>query len=394
MNTLPRYVLFELNKVFFVVLVALALLLIIVGVVQEGTRQNLPLGQLVNLIPYILPDSLRYTLPVALLLATTTVYARMAGFNEIVAIKSLGISPTVILWPTYIVAFLVSLVTVCLNDVAVSWGRHGAQRVVTEAVEEIAYSMLRSQHSYSTSRFAIYVKRVEGRRLLSTRLSLEPIGKTPAIMITAEEAELRSDPANNVLKIFLRNGTVRVEGKISYEFPDGDEREIPLRDPREDAESSLPSWLPLSVIPNQIAKHTELLKNVKQDMAVRAAFDLLRGDFGRLSGAEWAYRADGLNSVQSYLSRLLTEPHRRWSTGFSCLFFVWVGAPMAIRLRNGDLLTSFFLCFLPILIVYYPLLVYGIDGSKHGTIPPCSVWAGNVLLFAWGAWLLRKVMRY
>ena len=67
---------------------------------------------------------------------------------------------------------------------------------------------------------------------------------------------------------------------------------------------------------------------------------------------------------------------------------------MAIRLRNRDFLTSFFLCFLPILIVYYPLLMYGIDGSKSGTIPPQAVWTGNLLLVGWGAWLLRKVIRY
>lgn len=394
MHTLPRYILAELNKVFFVVLLALAMMMIIVGVVQEGTRQNLPLAQLLNLIPYILPDALRYTLPVSLLLATTTVYARMAGFNEVVAIKSLGISPMAILWPTFIMAFLLSLVTVCLNDVAVSWGRHGAQRVVSEAIEEIAYSMLKAQHAYSTSRFAIYVKRVDGRRLISVRLSMESSGKTPAIMITAEEAELRSDPANNVLKIFLRNGTVRVEGKVSYEFPDVDEREIPLRDPKEKAESTLPSWLPLSVIPDQIVRNQELIRNLRQEMAVRAALDMVRGDFGRLNSAEWAYWNEALNGMNSHLFRLLTEPHRRWSAGFSCLFFVWIGAPMAIRLRNGDLLTSFFLCFLPILIVYYPLLVYGIDGSKHGTIPPWSVWAGNAMLFLWGSYLLRKVVRY
>jgi lipopolysaccharide export system permease protein len=394
MHALPRYVLIELTKVFVIVLVALAMMMIIVGVIQEGTRQNLPLAQLLNLIPYILPDALRYTLPVSILLATTTVYARMAGFNEVVAIKALGISPLAILWPTFIMAFLLSLVTVYLNDVAVSWGRHGAQRVVSEAVEQIAYNMLRAQHAYSTSRFAIYVKRVEGRRLISTRLSLEPVGKTPAIMVTAEEAELRSDPANNVLKIFLRNGTVRAEGKVSYEFPDVDEREIPLRDPREQAEATLPSWMPLSAIPEQIARHQEQIRQHKQEMAVRAALDLVRGDFGQLQSPEWAYWNEVINGMQSHLYRLLTEPHRRWSAGFSCLFFVWVGAPMAIRLRNGDLLTSFFLCFLPILIVYYPLLVYGIDGSKHGTIPPYSVWAGNLMLFLWGTWLLRKVMRY
>ena len=67
---------------------------------------------------------------------------------------------------------------------------------------------------------------------------------------------------------------------------------------------------------------------------------------------------------------------------------------MAIRRRNQDFLTSFFLCFLPILLVYYPLLVWGVDGAKHGELPAYSVWAGNMLLFIWGAYLLRKVVRY
>ena len=67
---------------------------------------------------------------------------------------------------------------------------------------------------------------------------------------------------------------------------------------------------------------------------------------------------------------------------------------MAIRLRNSDFLTSFFLCFAPILAVYYPVMMYGIDGAKNGTIPPFSVWAGNLILVVWGAYLLRKVIRY
>jgi lipopolysaccharide export system permease protein len=67
---------------------------------------------------------------------------------------------------------------------------------------------------------------------------------------------------------------------------------------------------------------------------------------------------------------------------------------MAIRLKNRDFLTSFFLCFVPIMLVYYPLMIYSADAAKHGSLPPCSVWIGNVMLFAWGGWLLRKVIRY
>jgi len=87
------------------------------------------------------------------------------------------------------------------------------------------------------------------------------------------------------------------------------------------------------------------------------------------------------------------EPWRRWANGFSCLCFVLVGAPMAIRMRNADFLTSFFLCFLPILIVYYPVFMLGVDQAKRGSVPPVVVWTGNVLITLWGWWLLRRVVR-
>jgi lipopolysaccharide export system permease protein len=63
-------------------------------------------------------------------------------------------------------------------------------------------------------------------------------------------------------------------------------------------------------------------------------------------------------------------------------------------LRNSDFLTSFFICFLPILVLYYPLLIFSVDRAKSGGIPAFSVWLGNAIMVAWGCWLLRRVLRY
>ena len=89
-----------------------------------------------------------------------------------------------------------------------------------------------------------------------------------------------------------------------------------------------------------------------------------------------------------------TEPPRRWANGFSCLCFALVGSTMAIRRKNSDALTSFFLCFLPILVVYYPFLFFGADRAKAGAINPNAVWLANIVLVVWGLWLLRRVIRY
>lgn len=394
MRIFTRYVLTQVTKVFLFSLIALTTMLIIGGVVREAMNQNLPAAQVVRLIPYLLPEFLRYALPVAILLATTTVYSAMSGANEIVAIKAMGISPWLILWPTMILAFLLSLLTVWLNDLAVSWGRNGVQRVIVEAVEEIAYNMLETQRGYSSSNFSINVKRVEGRRLISPFLKIKGRGSTPSMTITAEEAELRSDREENVLKIILRNSTIDFEGQITIRNPDVYEQEIPLLDASRVKLDQRPSQMALRDIPDQVEEQKATIAEVEEDMAAEAGQQLLHGDFAALASADWQSRYGMRASCWTQLYRLYTEPHRRWSAGFSCLCFVWIGAPMAIWFRNRDFLTSFFLCFLPILIVYYPLLMYGIDGSKNGTIPPYSVWAGNLILTVWGAWMLRKVLRY
>ena len=71
-----------------------------------------------------------------------------------------------------------------------------------------------------------------------------------------------------------------------------------------------------------------------------------------------------------------------------------IGAPMAIRLRHAEFLAIFFVCFLPILVVYYPLMAVSVDQAKDGVLPPPAVWLGNVVLALWGVWLLRRVIRY
>jgi len=398
MRILTRHVLLELAKWFLAWLAILTVFMLLLGVGKEAIDRHLPPVHILRLIPYVLPDALRFAVPATLLLATTIVFGRMSGSNEVVALKSLGISPRVILVPALVMAGLLSLVTVYLNDLAVSWGRKGIQQVASNAtvIEEIAYSMLTAQGRFSVAEYAIIVRKVEDRRLIHPTFSRLARGSTPAITVEAEEAELRADPIQNTLKIILRNGTAELEGQGTLRFPDTYEQEIPLPDARQpkDHQLILPSTLALRVIPDQIVEQEAAIEQYEHELAARAAYEMLCGDFDELTGMEWETRAAVLAGKWNRLHRLRTEPYRRWAAGFSCLCFVWVGAPMAIWLRNRDFSTIFFRCFGPILVVYYPLLAVGLDSAKNGTLPPYSVWVCNLLLILWGTLLVRKVIRY
>ncbi|HEX7448081.1 MAG TPA: LptF/LptG family permease [Pirellulales bacterium] len=396
MRLLTRYVLKELLKVFLVGLTSLTVMLVLLGVVKQAAEQGLGPAQVVRIIPYILPDMLRYTIPAALLFATSTVYGRMSGSNEVVAIKSLGISPMVVLWPCLVLATLLSLLTVWLNDAAITWGQAGVQRVVIEAVEEIVYGMLRTQRSYSNKNVSILVRGVDGRTLLSPTFTFGASDGKPPLTITAREAEIRSN--GEVLSIVCRHGTVEGEGNggFKYVFPDEWQHELSLLDAsRKTDDSHIPTRVPLSLIPSEVARVRHDLEMYQRSQATKMALDLAVGDFESLAMKDWNHEALHFESLWNHLHRLFTEPPRRWSAGFSCLCFALVGAPMAIWRKNADFLTSFFLCFLPILFVYYPLLAFGVEQAKSGALPPYIVWLGNLVLGVWGLWMLQaKVLRY
>ena len=123
MPIITRYVLAELMKVFLVALAGMTLFFLMFGLVKEAYQEGLGLKQIAMLIPYVLPDALRFSVPATILFGACSVFGRLAGGNEVTAIKASGISPMVLLWPAIAMAFVVSLIAVWLNDVAVSWGR-------------------------------------------------------------------------------------------------------------------------------------------------------------------------------------------------------------------------------------------------------------------------------
>ncbi len=391
---LTRYVLLELIKVFLVALAVMTLLIVLIGVAQEAVRQNLGIGPILRLLPYILPNALRFAVPATILFSACVVYGRMSAHNEVTALKSLGISPMVVVWPVLAMGFVLSLTAVWINDVAVSWGRQGIQRVVVNSVEQIAYGMLRTQRSYSTPRFSINVKEVDGRRLIRPTIVIHSSGDSQAVTLTAAEAELKSNAEEGTLSVFLTNGTIETGRGIRAFFPEREEFPISLEDAsRKGASKGKTSGLPLGKIPEQRTTQIENNRELEQTMAIRAAYQMASGEFNELIAGDWQHSRAQLRDGQLRLHRLNTEPWRRWANGFSCLFFVIVGAPLAIRLRNADITTSFIACFLPILVVYYPFLLYGIDRAKVGAVPPYTVWLGNVILLAGGVYLIRKMIR-
>lgn len=393
MRILTRYILFDLMRVFLLTLAGMTALIFITLVGKEAVDKGLGLGPLLQMLPYLLPQAMQFSIPGTMLLATTSVYGRMSAFNEVVAIKSLGISPWVIVSPTLTLATIVSIGAVMMNDLAVSWGTLGVQRVFVESLEEVVYGRLNTTRTYGDGKLKITVKYVDGRKLVEPILEVPDNGGGKRLTITAEEAELYSNPQEGKLVIRLTN--FQADGNVKVSHPQTYEHVIALDElSSTSSKNRSPSTFALAEIgPAQVAQQGRM-KGLEQEMAAGAAFALLTGEFEDLSAASWRPYLDEQRGLEATLHRFHTEPYRRWANGFSCLCFVLVGIPMSIVRQKGEFLASFFICFAPILLVYYPLLMFSVDQAKDGVLPPVTVWLGNAVLALWGLWMMRRVVRY
>ena len=80
----------------------------------------------------------------------------------------------------------------------------------------------------------------------------------------------------------------------------------------------------------------------------------------------------------------------------AAFFFVFLGAPVGIRFAKRDFLSAFITCFLPIILLYYPLTLLGINLGKEGQLNPALALAlGNLLLgLLAGLFALPPVLRH
>lgn len=386
-----RYIILEICKVFLVALTVFTGLIMLFGVVKELITQGLSPLATVSLIPYILPISMQYTLPASLLFAVCSVYGRISADNEVMAIKAAGVPPMRIISPTLIIGFLFSPFAVWMMDLAVSWGRPGMQQVVIRQIEEVAYHTLRSTHSYTSgSGFSIFVGSVDGHLLINPEITIHG-GSDGTSIISARTGELEFMPEQEALRVVLKDAILNVGSSTECHFPTF-EHSIPLdQAARKGKANGRPSDIAMRVIAKETAAQRESIEKDEQLAATRMLMGLSVGRYDWLNSPA-IHQAKAQHSVATErLAKLQTEPWRRWASGFSCFCFVWLGIPLSIWYRTADYWYAFGVTFLPLLLIYYPLFMLGLEQAKDGGWPPYSVWMGNIVLLGIGAFFMRKV---
>lgn len=391
MRLLQRYILLELLRIFVFVLSILTVLLVFVGVFREVSENGLGFLHILQILPYIIPSLLPFTIPATLLLSVCVVYGRMAGDQEITAAKAAGISVMSLLGPSFFFGALMSVCSLLLTDQVIPWAEMNFQKIVTAAIEDVLLDQLRTQHQFAIGSDAITVREVRGRRLIWPTFRYQHHGDK-SITARAQEAELvKFDFENQQVFVRLIRAQVDIPGHGRTWFEDV-EHPFPLPLGKYKPK---PRHINVEGIQAKLNTLEASQSRVKDQKAIEVALALAIGNFELLGSSELRQFDKQLAANRNEFQRLHTELHSRFALACSCFFFVLVGSPFAVLQAKRQFLTNFFICFVPVILLYYPIVLLGMNLSKSGTVDAAwAMWVGNFLIGLVGLVVLQRVSQH
>ena len=392
-----RLILWDVLKLFLATTIGLTGLISVGLVGQQLISEGVGWLALIQLLPFICMIALQIAVPATLLFSVCSVFGRVSAENEIVALKSVGVSPLKVIRPMMILGLLVSLPSVWINDLAVSWAQPGMEQVVLRSIKEIIYNRLKTRRSYENDKgFTVHVQEVQGDWLIRPTIFCfdEVTGKPTTI--TAERAQIFKDPEQDqlILEMVNSKGETSQANATRFQIPGSERFNMSLnRAAQKGGDSLRPSQFAMKQIPGEVQKQLEQNDRITETMAIQISMGLGMGRYNQLSEASLHSMAVQIEENQKRLTRLELEPYRRWSFGFACFFFVWIGVPFAILNKSADYAWTFGMCFIPIMLMYFPLFGLALDRAKDGAWPASTLWIANAVLFAVGTWLRHRVVQ-
>lgn len=387
-----RMILWDLFKIFSLAWFSLTALFLMAGLVAEATQQGLSPGQILAIMPYIIPSTLPYTLPTTTLFATCIVYGRLSADNEVLALKAAGVHLGHIVTPAIILGGAISAATFLMYLDVIPYTHHELRSRFLRDVEEFLYSMLRRDGVIRNNRlsYTIYVKKVEDRNLIDAIFMKRDGSGGYDLVARAQEAEIRVPAGRKVLSVHMKR--TYIVSKDDNGFFADKIFELELPDFLDTAK-----WRPASMTWTELPLYRDKFQ-VDADKYLAEFVRLKQKEEQGQSTEEDSKNKNTAETNWKHHQNLAfgidAEFHLRPALTLGCLCFVLVGCPVGVFFSRSDYLSAFITCFLPIVTLYYPLLLCGINFAKTATIPPgLAIWPANVLMLVIAWFLFWRLLR-
>jgi lipopolysaccharide export system permease protein len=365
-RTLTCYLLSEILPPFLLGLLTFTFILLIARIlklVELIVTRGIPLTQVGRLLVLILPTFLELTLPMAFLLAILLGLGRLSGDQELLALKSSGVSPVQILLPLIFVAASVAAITFLLT----TWVRPAAQVALKDELYNIAKTRvgtaLREKvFNDDFPNILIYVEEIippgnvgQGILIIDKRETAKDN------IIVGKVGLINTEEQTHTLSLRLFDGSIYERDRTRSDFS---QTNFNIYDFKLDLDEFIGPAKMRDAGPKEMSLN-RLLKTIEEKQAA------------------------GINARPE-----LMEFHQRIAFSFAPIVFCLLGVSLSLLPRTSRANRSWGVALCVVwLVVYYALLSLGKALGERGAFHPfVALWFPNIVVGVISLHLFRKAL--
>jgi lipopolysaccharide export system permease protein len=370
MRILDRYISQQVLTTTLFAVGVLSLVLVLGNVFKQLldllVNHDVPIEFILTFIAYIIPFSLTFTIPWGFLTAVLLVFGRLSADNELIALRSNGISVPRVCVPVFILSILCVAICFWINvDVAPR-----AQEQMKAALYHIATSnpIAMFGSDQIIDQFPgklIYVEKKNGTELQDIIMyDLNERGQ-PMMVVHARSGELITD-LKEKMQIILRLKDAQYEQRDSVK-PEN----VMLIHPG------------ITTHENDLAISLQELyeKNKKK-----------RGP-SQMTLSELLQKQLDSTMDKEQISKLKTETNRRFSYSLASFAFCLIAVPLAITAHRKETSIGFLFSLIVAFVYFFFIDIADLLSGKPQFHPEMLIWLPNVIFIFLGAILFHRMSR-
>jgi len=326
-------------------------------------NHDVPVEYLIAFIAYVLPFSLIFTIPWGLLTAILLVFGRLSADNELIALRSNGVSIGRICVPLALVAIICTAICLWLNVEVAPAAQEKLRSTIFDLATRNPMALFGSDQVIDQfPGRKIYVGKKEGNKLDNIIVFEMNDDALPVRVTYARTGMLEADLDNKRILMHLYDAR----------YQQRDEKDpLDLRKIR-DGINMTEGTLPISL---EELYEKEKKRPSRSALSIEQLLDQLKSE----------------NKRERSASR--TEINKRFSFPFSCIAFAIIGVPLGVTAHRRETSIGFAMGLI-VAITYFLFVIIG--DTLRGTPavhPELLVWFPNALFGVLGIVLFRRLAR-
>lgn len=360
-----RYLIREMIPPFFINLgffMFVFLMSQILDVMNLVVNYNAGLLSVLFMIVYHIPYFLIFIIPLSAMVSVLVTFLRMSADNEIVALKSSGVSIYRFIQPVFLFCFAAALLTGIMTVYGLPWGKKSFNNMMADvAASSIDVGLKERTFNDDFDNVILYVTRIDVKTKTLMDVFIEDQRNEDMLStVVAPRGKLFSDPEKKIFQLRLFDGVIN---QVSIENRVANTLSFDTYDINLDMKRSISGFTARSTDEKTMWLHE------------------LR-DFIKSSPENSEYYFQGL-----------LELHRKFSMPVACLVMGFLAFPLGLQSQKAKQFMGLGLGLL-FFLLFYLLFSAGKVYGETGVVPPWfGMWAPNAVMGVLAGYLLMRAGR-